>query len=126
MSVKTYLYKRADGDQTKRAKLVDASEFIGGNEVQPTPPNEITYGVTSKPLLNFIGEILSNGAKLKLEDTNIPTGMDFSDYRWINFAQLEGTVTESELYYDPVHSDEDELYLRNALKGYVCLIGYQI
>lgn len=126
MSVKTYLYKRADGDNTKRAKLVDASDFIGGSEVQPTAPNEISYGITPKPLLNFIGEILSNGSKLKLENTNIPTGMDFSDYRWLNFAQLEGTLTESQLYYDPLHSDEDELYLTNAQRGYVCLIGYQL
>lgn len=125
MSVQTFLFKRKDGDQTKRAQLVDASEFVGSNE-QDTPPNEISYGITHKPLLNFVGEILSNGAKLKLEDTNIPTGMDFGDYRWINFAQLEGTATESQLRYDPLHSDEDELYLQGAQKGYVCLIGYQI
>lgn len=125
MSVQTFLFKRKDGDKTKRAQLVDASEFVGSNE-QDTPPNEISYGITHKPLLNFVGEILSNGAKLKLEDTNIPTGMDFDDYRWLNFVQLEGTATESQLSYDPLHSDEDELYLRNAQKGYVCLIGYQI
>lgn len=125
MSTKTYLYKRADGDNSKRAKLVDASEFIQSNN-EPTVPNEISYGIEHKQLLNFIGEILSNGAKLKLEDTNIPTGMDFNDYRWINFAQLEGTATESQLSYDPLHSDEDELYLRGAQKGYVCLIGYQL
>lgn len=125
MSVKTYLYKRVNGDQTKRAELVDASEFIGDDN-QPTPPNEISYGVTYKPLLNFIGEILSDGAKLKLEDTNIPAGMDFDDYRWLNFAQLDGSATESQLYYDPEHSYEDELYLRYANRGYVCLIGYQI
>ena len=125
MSVQTFLFKRKDGDQTKRAQLVDASEFVGSNE-QDTPPNEISYGITHKPLLNFVGEILSNGAKLKLEDTNIPTGMDFGDYRWINFVQLEGTATESQLHYDPLYSDEDELYLQNSQKGYVCLIGYQI
>ena len=126
MSVQTFLFKRADGDKTKRAQLVDASEFVGGEEHQPTPPNEINYGVTHKPLLNFVGEILANGTKLKLENTNIPTGMDFSDYRWINFVQLEGTATESQLNYDPTHSNEDELYLRGAKKGYVCIIGYQI
>lgn len=125
MSTKTYLYKRADGDNSKRAKLVDASNFVSSGEM-PTVPNEISYGIEHKELLNFIGEILSNGAKLKLENTNIPTGMDFNDYRWINFAQLEGTATERELYYDPTHSDEDELYLRGAKRGYVCIIGYQI
>lgn len=125
MATKTYLYKRSDGDKTKRAKLVDASEFIGSGEI-PTTPNEITYGIEHKELLNFIGEILSDGAKLKLENTNIPTGMDFNDYRWINFAQIEGTVTESQLSYDSTHSDEDELYLRGAKRGYVCIIGYQI
>lgn len=126
MSVQTFLFKRKDGDQTKRAQLVDASEFVGTNEQDTTPPNEISYGITHKPLLNFVGEILNNGAKLKLEDTNIPTGMDFNDYRWLNFAQLEGTATQSQLYYRPLNSDEDELYLQNAQKGYVCLIGYQI
>ena len=126
MSVKTYLYKRADGDNTKRGKLVDASEFVGSGENAPVTPNEITYGVTHKPLLNFIGEVLSNGEKLKLENTNIPTGMDFNDYRWVNFAQLEGTLTQSQLLYDPLHSDEDELYLRGAQRGYVCIIGYQL
>lgn len=125
MSTKTFLYKRADGDNSKRAKLVDASNFVSSGEM-PTVPNEISYGIEHKQLLNFIGEILSNGAKLKLEDTNIPTGMDFSDYRWINFAQLEGTATQSQLTYDILHSDEDELYLRGAQKGYVCLIGYQL
>lgn len=125
MSVKTYLYKRANGDNTKRAKLVDASEFIGGDN-QPATPNEISYGIEHKPLVNFIGEILSNGAKLKLENTNIPTGMDFSDYRWIDFAQIEGTATETQLRYDPLHSDEDELYLQDAKTGYVCIIGYQL
>lgn len=125
MSTKTYLYKRADGDNTKRAKLVDASDFVQSNN-EPTVPNEISYGIEHKQLVNFIGEILSNGAKLKLENTNIPTGMDFNDYRWINFAQLEGTATQSQLTYDPIHSDEDELYLRGAQKGYVCLIGYQL
>lgn len=125
MSTKTYLYKRADGDNTKRAKLVDASEFIGGDN-QPTVPNEISYGIEHKQLVNFIGEILSDGAKLKLEDTNIPTGMDFSDYRWINFAQLDGAATETQLSYDPTHSDEDELYLRCSSRGYVCIIGYQL
>lgn len=125
MATKTYLYKRADGDNSKRAKLVDASDFVSSGEV-PTVPNEISYGIEHKELLNFIGEILSNGAKLKLENTNIPTGMDFNDYRWVNFAQLEGTATESQLSYDPTHSDEDELYLRGAQKGYVCLIGYQL
>ena len=126
MSVQTFLFKRADGDNTKRAQLVDASEFVGGEGQQQTPPNEISYGITHKPLLNFVGEILANGAKLKLENTNIPTGMDFSDYRWVNFAQLEGTATESQMSYDFLHSDEDELYLRGAKKGYVCIIGYQI
>lgn len=125
MATKTYLYKRADGDNTKRAKLVDASDFISSGEMPPTP-NEISYGVEHKPLLNFIGDILSDGAKLKLENTNIPTGMDFNDYRWLNFAQTEGTATESQLSYDPTHSDEDELYLRGAKRGYVCIIGYQI
>lgn len=125
MSTKTYLYKRADGDNSKRAKLVDASDFVQSNN-EPTIPNEISYGIEHKQLVNFIGEILTNGAKLKLEDTNIPTGMDFNDYRWINFAQLEGTATQSQLTYDALHSDEDELYLRGAQKGYVCLIGYQL
>lgn len=125
MSTKTYLYKRADGDNSKRAKLVDASDFVQSNN-EPTIPNEISYGIEHKQLVNFIGEILTNGAKLKLEDTNIPTGMDFNDYRWINFAQLEGTATQSQLSCDPTHSDEDELYLRGAQKGYVCLIGYQL
>lgn len=125
MATKTYLYKRADGDNTKRAKLVDASDFVSSGEM-PTIPNEISYNIEHKELLNFIGEILSNGAKLKLENTNIPTGMDFNDYRWVNFAQLEGTATESQLSYDPLHSDEDELYLRGAKRGYVCIIGYQI
>lgn len=125
MATKTYLYKRANGDNSKRAKLVDASDFIS-NENIPEVPNEINYGIEHKALLNFIGEILSDGAKLKLENTNIPTGMDFNDYRWLNFAQTEGTATESQLYYDATHSDEDELYLRGAKRGYVCIIGYQI
>lgn len=125
MSTKTYLYKRADGDNSKRAKLVDASEFVGSSDV-PTTPNEISYGIEHKPLLNFIGEVLQNGSKLKLENTNIPTGMDFSDYRFVNFAQLDGTNTQSQLSYDPLHSDEDELYLRNVKKGYVSIIGYQL
>lgn len=125
MATKTYLYKRANGDNSKRAKLVDASDFISNKNI-PEVPNEINYGIEHKALLNFIGEILSDGAKLKLENTNIPTGMDFNDYRWLNFAQTEGTATESQLYYDATHSDEDELYLRGAKRGYVCIIGYQI
>lgn len=125
MATKTYLYKRADGDNSKRAKLVDASEYISNEDI-PETPNEINYGIEHKPLLNFIGDILSDGAKLKLENTNIPTGMDFNDYRWLNFAQTEGTATESQLNYDPTHSDEDELYLRGAKRGHVCIIGYQI
>lgn len=125
MSVQTFLFKRADGDNTKRAQLVDASEYISSENIIEVP-NEINYGIEHKPLLNFIGDILSDGAKLKLENTNIPTGMDFNDYRWLNFAQTEGTATESQLSYDPTHSDEDELYLRGAKRGYVCIIGYQI
>lgn len=122
MATKTYLYKRADGDKTKRAQLVDASEFISSEDI-PTTPNEISYNIENKPLLNFIGEILENGAKLKLENTNIPTGMDFEDYRWINFAQLEGTAV---LTYDSQNSDDDELSLVGAKRGYVCIIGYEI
>lgn len=125
MATKTYLYKRADGDNSKRAKLVDASEYISNEDI-PETPNEINYGIEHKPLLNFIGDILSDGAKLKLENTNIPTGMDFNNYRWLNFAQTDGTATESQLNYDPTHSNEDELYLRGAKRGHVCIIGYQI
>ena len=82
MSTKTYLYKRADTDNTKRAQLVDASEYIS-NEFIPEAPNDINYGVEHKPLLNFIGDILSNGAKLtitndKMDFIKLPLSNDFT------------------------------------------------
>lgn len=55
MSTKTFLYKRADGDNSKRAKLVDASEYVaslsGGDPVISVIPDPLTFGINSNELI---------------------------------------------------------------------------
>lgn len=55
MATKTYLYKRADGDNTKRAKLTDASEYVsslsGGDPIISETPEPLNFGINSNELL---------------------------------------------------------------------------
>lgn len=52
MATKTYLYKKADGDNSKRAKLTDVSNLINDNSSNtPIEPQPLAFGITAETLI---------------------------------------------------------------------------
>lgn len=53
MATKTYLYKRADGDKTKRAKLTDVTQDIADNTsgVTPETPSELNFNIIANQMI---------------------------------------------------------------------------
>lgn len=83
MSTKTYLYKRADGDNTKRAKLTDVTQDIADNTsgVTPETPNELNFNIIANQMIikrcegsvdeNLIGDELIYRTEFTKEDLGL-------------------------------------------------------
>lgn len=102
MATKTYLYKRADGDNSKRAKLVDASEYVaslsGGDPIVSETPEPLNFGINSNELIiielksadndfTFQGNAEENEAYTQINKTTLGLTSDESldDYDLIVF-----------------------------------------
>lgn len=98
MSTKTYLYKRADGDNSKRARLVDASEYVaslsGGDPVISETPNPLTFGINSNELIILQLDKSNNDFEIQGNDA------ESEAYTIINKSVLGLTNDESLDNYD--------------------------